>query len=62
MTVADLKADGWLNSGFQFNLDEKEAHMGIMGHYKKEDNRSMPVTAVMYAQKMAKKFHKEDAD
>ena len=62
MTVTDLKANEWLNNGFQFTLAEEEAHMGIMGHYKKEDNRSMPVSAVMYAQKMAKKFHRHEDD
>jgi len=54
MTIEQMKHNEWINEGFHFSLCDEEVKCGIMGHYKVEENVKIPVSAVMYAQKLAK--------
>lgn len=49
ITIEQLKQNAWLNEGFHVSLDSKAANLGLMSHYKAQDNKDIPISAIEYA-------------
>eukprot|EP00347_Sterkiella_histriomuscorum_P005259 403357278 len=62
VTLKELKRNSWLNDGYTVSLDSKEAD--FFANYTEDElkNKGVPLQAIVYAKKLAKKWSHSDSN